>query len=66
MDMTNTPLAHPPRQAARTLGIGLTALYDEIGAGRIKVKKYGRRTLITTSELKAWLDALPASERKVA
>ncbi|RDJ20168.1 DNA-binding protein [Bosea caraganae] len=60
------PLAYPPKQAARSIGIGLTALYAEIGAGRIKARKYGRRTLIAAHDLKTWLDALPSGERKAA
>lgn len=56
------PLAYPPKQAAQTLGIGLTALYAEIGSGRLKMKKFGRRTLIAADELKAWLAALPEKE----
>lgn len=56
------PLAYSPKQAAQTIGIGLTALYLEISAGRIKMKKYGRRTLIAADDLKAWLAALPDGE----
>lgn len=53
------PLAYSPKQAAQTIGIGLTALYVEITAGRIKMKKYGRRTLISADDLRAWLACLP-------
>jgi excisionase family DNA binding protein len=38
-------------QAARTLGIGRTALYSEIGAGRIRSVKIGRRRLIPSSAI---------------
>jgi excisionase family DNA binding protein len=38
-------------QAARTLGIGRTALYSEIGAGRIRSVKVGRRRLIPSSAI---------------
>lgn len=62
MDHTPEPLAYPPKQAAQTIGIGLTALYAEIGAGRIKVRKYGRRTLIAADDLKAWVASLPVRE----
>jgi excisionase family DNA binding protein len=36
-------------QAARALGIGRTALYSEIGAGRIRSVKVGRRRLVPAS-----------------
>ena len=39
-------------QAARALGIGRTALYSEIGAGRIRSVKVGRRRLIPSSAIR--------------
>ena len=38
-------------QAARALGIGRTALYSEIGAGRIRSIKVGRRRLVPSSSI---------------
>ncbi|MFI5258567.1 MAG: helix-turn-helix domain-containing protein [Candidatus Limnocylindrales bacterium] len=38
-------------QAARALGIGRTALYSEIGAGRVRSVKVGRRRLVPTSAI---------------
>jgi excisionase family DNA binding protein len=38
-------------QAARVLGIGRTALYSEIGAGRIRSVKVGRRRLVPSSAI---------------
>ena len=38
-------------QAARALGIGRTALYSEIGAGRIRSVKVGRRRLVPSSAI---------------
>lgn len=62
MDRNPEPLAYSPKQAAQSVGIGLTALYAEIGAGRLKMRKYGRRTLIAADELKAWFARLPTKE----
>lgn len=59
---TFEPIAYSPKQAAQFVGIGLTALYAEIGAGRIKMRKFGRRTLIAAEDLKAWLARLPEKE----
>ena len=39
--------------------IGRTRAYDEIAAGRLKIKKFGRKTLIARSDAQAWLEALP-------
>ena len=38
-------------QAARALGIGRSALYSEIGSGRIRSVKVGRRRLIPSSAI---------------
>ena len=38
-------------QAARALGIGRTALYSEIGAGRLRSVKVGRRRLVPSSAI---------------
>ncbi len=35
-------------------------LYLELAAGRLRAVKCGRRTLIPATEIKAWLDGLPA------
>ena len=41
-------------------GIGRTAAYAELKAGRLKAQKCGRRTLIPRDEAERWLAALPA------
>ena len=56
------PLALMPKPAARYIGISLASLYNEIRAGRITARKFGRRTLINVDDLKAWLVALPEKE----
>jgi len=42
----------------RLAGIGRSMLYEEIKAGRLKIVKCGRRTLIPADEGKAWLRRL--------
>ncbi|MGZ6315131.1 MAG: helix-turn-helix domain-containing protein [Candidatus Limnocylindrales bacterium] len=39
-------------EAARALGVGRTALYSEIGAGRIRSIKLGRRRLVPSSAIR--------------
>lgn len=52
-------LAHSIKEAANILGIGVTKVYKEIGEGRLKARKFGKRTLITGDALENWLNALP-------
>lgn len=44
----------------RQYGVGRTAFYEEVKAGRLKPVKLGRRTLIPTKEADRWLSELPA------
>jgi hypothetical protein len=39
--------------------IGRTKAYEEIFAGRLKARKAGRRTIITTDDAEDWLSRLP-------
>lgn len=40
--------------------IGRSTFYSEAKAGRIRILKAGKRTLIATSEVQRWLDSLAA------
>ena len=44
-------------------GIGRTAVYAEMKAGRLSAKKFGRRTIIPKSEAERWLASLPSQRR---
>ncbi len=50
-------------EAARMMGLGRSSLYNEIGAGRLTVKKAGNRTLIAVADIEAWCDNLPEGVR---
>ena len=39
--------------------IGRTKVYQEIDAGRFKIKKLGRKTLILRKDAISWLESLP-------
>ena len=39
--------------------IGRTKFYQEVKAGRLKIRKIGRKTLILRADAEAWLNALP-------
>ncbi len=55
-------LSFGPVGAANVAGIGLTKLYEEIKSGRLKAKKFGKRTLVTAAALEDWLNSLPDYE----
>lgn len=42
-----------------SFGIGRNLFYHEVKAGRLKIKKAGRRTLVLAGDARAWADALP-------
>lgn len=46
-------------EAMKMMGLGHTALYNEINASRIKVRKAGRKTLIAVSDIHEWFRNLP-------
>jgi excisionase family DNA binding protein len=53
-------LAYSIDDIAKLVGVGRSLLFEEIKAGRLPVKKAGRRTLVTDSALRGWLSNLPA------
>jgi len=55
-----TPGAFSVNDFCRWAGIGRTAAYAEMKAGRLIARKFGRRTFIPMVEAERWLNALPA------
>jgi excisionase family DNA binding protein len=51
-------LAMSPRDASKAIGIGMTMLYAEIKAGRLKARKIGKRTVILRDDLLEYLNSL--------
>ena len=39
--------------------IGRTKFYDEIASGRLKIRKIGRKSIITMTDAVEWLNSLP-------
>ena len=39
--------------------IGLTQFYKEVNAGRLALRKLGRKSLVSADAAKAWRDSLP-------
>jgi excisionase family DNA binding protein len=46
-------------EACTALGISKSQLYIEAAAGRLKILKCGRRSILPAKEIQAWLDRLP-------
>lgn len=46
-------------EACQVAGFGRTKIYEAIGAGTLKARKFGKRTIILRSDLQAFLANLP-------
>ena len=57
--MTANPMAHSVEAAADRAGVGRTTIYAAIRDGALVARKCGRRTIVLTSDLQAWLSKLP-------
>jgi excisionase family DNA binding protein len=59
VEANTTPLAVSIEEAARRAGVGRGYLYQQIGRGKLRARKAGRRTIIALSDLAAWVEQLP-------
>ena len=57
-DLEINKVAYSIKSAQKVLSIGNNSIYDELNSGRLKAKKFGKRTLIPAESLKQWLDSL--------
>jgi excisionase family DNA binding protein len=53
-------------EAAERAGISRSTAYEEIRRGRLRVRKIGRRSIITDEDYRRWLDELPVVEAGAA
>jgi len=44
-------------------GISRSKFYEEVAAGRIRLRKCGRRTLVSSDDMEAWAAELPVVNR---
>jgi hypothetical protein len=56
------PLAFKFAKFCRLAGMGKTAGYAEVAAGRLKVRKRGRSTIVLADEGREYLQSLPRIE----
>lgn len=51
------------QEATFTYGIGRSKFYQEVAAGRIRLRKLGRRALVGSDDMEAWAAGLPTVNR---
>jgi excisionase family DNA binding protein len=56
--MDITKMAFSINEARQATGLGRSRLYEEIAAGRLRIAKSGRRTLVLAESLQSFLKAL--------
>jgi len=54
-----TKLLYRMDEGKAALGCGTTKIYELIAAGRLEVRKLGRRTYITADSLERFVESLP-------
>jgi excisionase family DNA binding protein len=59
---TNT-LAVSIVEAARRAGVSRSFIYAEISCGKLKIRKAGRRSLISVQDLEEWFSSLPKARQ---
>ena len=52
-------LSYSINDACDEINCGRTKIYQEIAAGKIKVRKLGKRSIILADDLQAYLNSLP-------
>jgi excisionase family DNA binding protein len=57
-------LALTVAEACAAARVGRTALYEAIASGALTARKRGRKTLVLPSDLRAWIEQLPAINAK--
>ncbi|MCK9361785.1 helix-turn-helix domain-containing protein [Patescibacteria group bacterium] len=62
MEKERTQMAHSIEEASMTTNLGRDLIYEAIRTGKLRAKKFGRRTIITDEDLRAFVENLPILE----
>jgi hypothetical protein len=54
------------RGFCESVGIGRTRFYQEVKTGRLRVRKVGRRTIVTADDAEDWLSRLPVLQEALS
>lgn len=54
--------AYSLKESMAIIGISRFAIYGEINAGRLKIRKIGSRSIVLKADMDAYLAALPIAE----
>ncbi|MGJ5088983.1 helix-turn-helix domain-containing protein [Bradyrhizobium sp. HKCCYLRH1065] len=52
-------------EAAALSSLGQTSIYKAIKEGRLRIRKYGTRTIITRADLASFLESLPDATKQL-
>lgn len=61
VEPTPAKMAYSIKEFCQLVGVGRSSAYVEIKAGRLKIVKCNRRTLIRVADLNAWLANLTSA-----
>jgi hypothetical protein len=56
---TGRKAAYSVNEFCQMYSVGRTFFYDEIAAGRLRVKKAGAKTLVLATDAQTWAQSLP-------
>lgn len=54
-----SPVLCSVKEGMAAIGVCRASFYKEVRAGRIRVRKYGKRSLVETASLRAFAESLP-------
>lgn len=53
--------AYTVKEFQSSYGIGHTKFYEEVKAGRLRIRKVGKRSLVSFEDAERWFNSLPVA-----